>query len=53
MDVCKLILQVVDSLPLLSYVLLVVISLISDRHKEVFNVFEGDRTRLHVLDCFS
>lgn len=52
MDVGKLILQVINSLSLLSYVLLIVVSLVSDRNKEVFYVFEGECTSLHVLDGF-
>ena len=51
MDVGELILQVINSLTLLSYVLLIVICLVSYGDKQILNIFKGDRTGLHVFDC--
>ena len=50
MDVRKLILQVIDSLTLLSDVLLIVVCLVGNRNKEVLYVLQGDSTSLHVLN---
>ena len=50
MDVRKLILQVIDSLTLLSDVLLIVVCLVGDRNKEVLYVLKGNGTSLHVLN---
>ena len=52
MDVGELALEVIDSLTGLAQVLLVVVCLVGDAHKQFFNILQGYCTGLNILKCF-